>query len=166
MTQKALLQSAGDGTAIAAGYVGELRQQKTASPLSLSSGSGSFPLWSGGAITLSKGVWLPMINVQGSDTGSVTFTESMRIGFSTDSSTSTWSDLDSTGISNNTTITPQLVLGVGGTFTATNLRIAESSVFSPIQVSADNTIYYVKFHNRISSGTFGFNITFSMVRIA
>jgi hypothetical protein len=56
MTQKALLQSAGDGTAIAAGYVGQVIQSDLSTTVSITSATESDV--SGLNITLTPGVWM------------------------------------------------------------------------------------------------------------
>lgn len=62
MTQKNLLQSAGDGTAIPAGAIGEVRSNVTITSTSASQVNGD-------ALTLSAGIWLLSGNVQIEGTG-------------------------------------------------------------------------------------------------
>lgn len=57
MTQKSLLQSAGDGTAVPAGYVGEKR---TATITAVNVGSGAVDV---ATLSLSPGVWIVTCNI-------------------------------------------------------------------------------------------------------
>jgi hypothetical protein len=63
MTQKALLQSAGDGTAIAAGYVGQ-KIIWTTPPPSQQLVTTSETDWTNSSITLSPGVWQIFASIQ------------------------------------------------------------------------------------------------------
>lgn len=84
MTQKALLQSAGDGTAIAAGYVGEVRSvTNLLTPITTTWVTGS-------ALLITKGVYI--VTVFGSGSGNNGTRVCQSVGFSTDSSATTFSD--------------------------------------------------------------------------
>ena len=84
MTQKALLQSAGDGTAIAAGYVGEVKSiTNSLTPVTANWVTGS-------ALLITKGIYI--VTVFGSGSGNNGARTAQSVGFSTDSSSTTFSD--------------------------------------------------------------------------
>lgn len=85
MTQKALLQGAGDGTAVQAGYVGEIRRaQINASPNTANYVNAA-------NITLNPGVWLINLKMVGGTANA----SAIAGGFSTDSNAATFSDIAS-----------------------------------------------------------------------
>ena len=84
MTQKALLQSAGDGSAIPAGYVGEVKSiTNSLTPVTTNWVTGS-------ALLITKGVYI--VTVFGSGAGNNGSRTAQSVGFSTDSSATTFSD--------------------------------------------------------------------------
>jgi len=82
MTQKALLQSAGDGTAVPAGYIGEIKyQEDNLTPVTTTFVTGT-------ALLVTKGTWFVQVFGSGQGTGRT----SQSVGFSTDSVSTTFSD--------------------------------------------------------------------------
>lgn len=147
------------GTAPSGNVVGTSVTIKTSSGVNVTSGTQAYPIF--GSASVPAGVWLPCLNIQIVDTGTATVNESDAIGFTTDSSATTWSDLDLTGITNS--VTPSVILG-GATLTATQIRWGAGSCFPPITVASPTT-YYFKSINRVTSGTLTYNgfLTFTRV---
>lgn len=77
MTQKALLQSAGDGTAVPSGYIGEVLSSNTSGTTISTSGTQSLSL------TLTAGIWATYISVTYNGSSTVT---GMQMGISTSNS--------------------------------------------------------------------------------
>lgn len=148
------------GSAITAGYIGEVKIVKTASPVTVSSATQANPIF--GNVTLQPGVYAPYIAMRVVTTGTVTINEQLIYGFSTDSGSATWTDLDANGQSNS--CGASVVLG-GSTLTATQVRFFASAAFPPIVVSAATT-YYFKSANRVTSGSLDHTGFLTFTRIA
>lgn len=142
MTQKALLQSAGDGTAVPQGYVGEVRFFIQSAPVNVSTNTNWTNL---GSVIVPKGIWEVSGYSLVTQTGSVSFSEGCTIAYSLDS-TSGFSDFDASFARTNTIVASMT------TATVTQARFAASGTFGVLSVLSDTT-YYFKFRNVISSGS-------------
>ena len=142
MTQKALLQSAGDGTAVPQGYVGEVRSFVQSAPINISSNTNWTNL---GSVIVPKGTWEVYGYSVITQTGSASFSEGCTIAYSLDS-TSGFSDFDTSAARTNTIAASMTATAV------TQARFVASGTFGVLNVLSDTT-YYFKFRNVISSGS-------------
>ncbi len=143
MTQKSLLQSAGDGTAVAAGYVGERISANPASSVSAAASNSWVNLCS---ITLTPGVWLvngtsvfTAIGATHTRVGSGISLTSGNIDISTNSAISI---LDSNISTSNTYINcGQRYLNVS---TNTTVYLVGLAVYSAIGTSTWNAVSHIQ----------------------
>jgi hypothetical protein len=134
------------GTAVPAGYVGEVKTAIQSGAISITSSSN----WTNiSSVILTKGVWSVSIHaVAAVTTPGAAYTEGPRIGYSTDATTG-FSDLDGSIARSNTT---GFSTTAPVTSTITQQRFVASATCVPIVVAADTT-YYLKASNNVSSGT-------------
>jgi hypothetical protein len=146
VTAKTQFQSGGDGTAVPAGMIGEVKTAIQSGAISITSSSN----WTNiSSVTLTKGVWSVSIHAAAAVTSpGVAYTEGPRIGYSTDATTG-FSDLDGSIARSNTTA---FSITAPMSSTITQQRFAASATCVPIVVAADTT-YYLKASNNVSSGT-------------
>lgn len=144
MTQKALLQSAGDGTAVPAGYVGEVKSIIQSVAINIATGSNFTNI---GSVLVPKGVWKLSAQMTVATGGAMTFNEALTIGYSTDSSTS-FSDQDLSQTRSNNCFGSNII-----NTSITNTRNAVVADFGVLVVASDTT-YYFKQANRASAGSY------------
>jgi hypothetical protein len=134
------------GTAVPAGYVGELKTVVQSATISMTTATN----WTNvGSVTLTPGIWSISMGMQAVVTSpGVSFNEGILLGFSTDS-TSAMSDFDiSAARANSVTFSHTGPI----TTVTTQQRFGASGNLVPITVNA-NTTYYFKVRNTVTSGT-------------
>lgn len=142
MPQKQLLQSAGDGTAVPAGYVGEVvRSTQTGNSLTTTTGNTWIDGSGAGSITLTAGKWL--VTYKATARLFVTGTGQVMIGnvalFSTETGTQIADTISTFGVDvSNTTmnfpVSGSTYVSTNGTVISFNLRNRNASNLDSLQI--------------------------------
>lgn len=160
MTQKALLQSAGDGTAVPAGYVGQVITASGTRAFSGVTGSTWYvgTLSSGSGITLPPGVWLVGYSLETTWTGGTNAITTSVL--TTDTADGVLSNNTSASLTSS-----RAFLGNLEGFTATNTVPVRKEASGYLNVTS-NTTYTIKVNANVTTFTGAYNCNFYAVRIA
>ena len=140
------IQGANDGLVVPTGYIGETKSIIQSGAINIATNSNYTNV---GSVLVPKGVWSIFMHAIFAQTGTVTLSELINLGYSTDSTTG-FSDFDISSARTNT---------VGGTGNCplgtsfSQFRGLSTGNCTPIVVTSDTT-YYLKIFNRASAGSY------------